>query len=132
MLEAKNVDEERIARLREELETTTEEADEPDEEKKIRCRACRHLITTTDHVFSIDGGHRHTFANPAGIVFEIGCFSAADGCANRGAPTSEFSWFSGYSWRFSLCSRCRGHMGWFYAGEGKPGFYGLILAHLIQ
>lgn len=132
MLEAKNVDEERIARLREELETTTEEADEPDEEKNIRCRACRHLITTTDHVFSIDGGHRHTFANPAGIVFEIGCFSAADGCANQGAPTSEFSWFSGYSWRFSLCSRCHGHMGWFYAGEGKPGFYGLILAHLIQ
>lgn len=132
MFEAKNVDADRIARLKKDLTSIAQDADEPDEEKNIRCRACRYLITTTEHVFSINGKYMHTFANPAGFVFEIGCFSAARGCANKGTPTSEFTWFPGYSWRFSICSRCHSHLGWFYSGEGRPGFYGLILDQLLQ
>ncbi len=101
----------------------------PEAEEVLRCVACGHEITSAAHRISVNGGHHHTFANPAGIVFEIGCFSEARGCANWGRPTEEFTWFKGYAWRFSICARCHAHLGWHYVGDG--GFYGLILAHLI-
>jgi len=108
-----------------------EEDDEKKEEKPILCRNCRKKITTADCRVEINGNHRHIFNNPEGIIFEIGCFSSADGCVNRGIPTSEFTWFAGFSWRFSLCSGCNLHLGWQYqSGKGKI-FYGLILNHLI-
>ncbi len=109
----------------------TQDKTDLEAEKAIRCGACRHEITTADRIISVNGGHIHTFANPGGFVFDIGCFSDAPGCMNRGDFTSEFTWFAGYSWRFSLCSSCYAHLGWQYQGK-EHGFYGLILANLIQ
>ncbi|MGB5984318.1 MAG: cereblon family protein, partial [Desulfobacterales bacterium] len=82
------------------------------------------------------GAHRHTFANPHGRVFEIGCFRDAPGCRVQGPALTEFSWFSGYAWRIALCGGCLSHLGWRFQGAPSgipgPGFFGLILNHLIE
>jgi len=100
------------------------------EEEALFCKSCSHRITRRDHAISINGSHTHTFFNPAGIVFELGCFSDASGSLPAGEATSEFTWFAGYQWRFVLCGRCRFHLGWHYE-TAESGFFGLILACLI-
>jgi hypothetical protein len=96
----------------------------------ILCRSCSHIITSIDRKIEIDGQHAHTFTNPAGIVYRIGCFSEAPGCFNFGEPTEEFTWFPGFAWSYANCLKCFMHLGWFYQ-SGDRHFYGLILNHLI-
>jgi filamentous hemagglutinin family protein len=100
-----------------------------EEEKAVVCRVCLHRISTVEKQISVDGAHTHTFFNPAGIVFEIICFSMAPGCAVYGNASSEFSWFSGFTWRLALCANCRTHLGWFFESSDSS-FFGLILKKL--
>jgi hypothetical protein len=96
----------------------------------IRCRNCGLTITSRDQEIAVNGSHTHTFFNPAGIVFELGCFRSAPGCLAAGQASSEFTWFSGYVWRFGLCQNCLDHLGWYYEGQGSS-FYGLITNKLL-
>ena len=91
----------------------------------------RQAVTGRDKKIQVSGSHEHTFFNPAGIVFELGCFSAAPGCHRAGRATSDFTWFAGYVWRFALCRNCNSHLGWFFE-MGEHSFFGLILAHLKE
>lgn len=102
----------------------------PDDDM-IRCRNCLFVITRPSEAIAMQGGHRHTFANPHGIVFEIGCFRNADGCRYLGAPSDEFTWFAGFGWRIALCAGCKGHLGWLFASPAGNHFNGLILDRLI-
>lgn len=111
---------------------TEKSAEDEKEERQILCRNCKAPITGFNNIIEIEGRHEHTFSNPHGIVFTIGCFSDAEGCINEGIPTTEFTWFSGYSWRFSLCCRCFLHLGWHYQSRHGEIFYGLILSNLIH
>jgi len=95
----------------------------------IRCIVCKNIITSDTDVISIAGQHRHSFRNPAGFSYEIGCFSSARGCVKLGEPTNEFTWFPGYSWCYSVCSKCYTHIGWYYQSADHH-FYGLILNRL--
>ena len=97
----------------------------------IFCRACGSLVTGRDEKIVVSGSHSHTFFNPAGIVFELGCFRRAPGCRVAGQSTAEFTWFAGYVWRFALCVNCRAHLGWFFEGR-DDSFFGLILSSLQQ
>ena len=97
----------------------------------IICRRCRHAITRPAEALEMNGAHRHTFANPHGIVFEIGCFRTAPGCTQVGAASGEFSWFSGYLWRVAICGGCMAHLGWRFEAPSGGLFYGLILDHLV-
>ena len=99
--------------------------------RSIVCRFCGHEITTEDHIISINGSHRHVFTNPAGITFEIGCFSRADGCMVHGLPTEEHTWFRGYRWNYAHCLGCLMHLGWFYQGQ-SDGFFGLIVDRILE
>lgn len=108
--------------------------DESDErqqkgERVLRCRRCNAPITTFKEQTSRDGQHRHTVFNPAGIVYEIGCFRQAPGCVAPGAASREFSWFAGYSWRVAFCALCLEHLGWYFSG-GEAAFFGLIVNRL--
>ena len=40
-----------------------------EEELWIVCRQCRQRLTRPSERTSINGSHRHTFANPSGVVF---------------------------------------------------------------
>jgi hypothetical protein len=101
-------------------------------EPAIVCAACAAAITSARYRIAMNGSHEHRFMNPAGILFHIGCFSEAIGCAVLGPPSDEYPWFPGYSWRFALCGQCRQHLGWHFRQAGEPGFFGLILNRLRQ
>ena len=99
------------------------------------CMICDHRITALGNRMSLDGGHEHTFTNPHHIVFRIGLFAEAIGCAAQVQPTEEHSWFPGYRWRIGVCRHCHTHLGWRF--EAVPGasrdpasFYGLITSRL--
>jgi len=104
----------------------------PQTEPYILCRNCLHAITRPADRIPVDGLHRHTFANPHGMVFEIGCFRSAEGCAAIGSASAEFTWFAGHDWRGCVCAACLVHLGWRFASNGGNTFYGLILDRLIE
>lgn len=96
----------------------------------IVCRNCHGLVTEPVCQIEIDGAFCHTFANPHGQVFEIGCFNGAPGCLAISPPFDEFSWFKGYSWNVGVCCDCRIHLGWVYRSD-QDRFWGIILDKLI-
>ena len=100
-------------------------------EEKIFCRECMQVITSPAERIQVQGSHCHTFSNPAGLLFQIGCFRRVKGCIDASPIEAEWSWFSGYAWQVVLCSACATHLGWRYTGQNE-GFYGLILGRLMQ
>jgi hypothetical protein len=103
----------------------------PKEERRLFCATCHNLITNQDDRISIQGAQEHTFTNPHGYVFHIGCFGDTRGCSYVGERMSAWSWFRGYTWRIALCGECNTHLGWlFEAAETR--FYGLILNRLTS
>lgn len=103
----------------------------PKKEKRLFCAACRHPVTHQDERIPVQGGHEHTFTNPHGITYHIGCFREAGGCAATGEATMEYTWFRGYAWRIALCAHCRAHLGWRFQAEGEY-FHGLIVNRLTS
>lgn len=99
---------------------------------ELRCAVCRHVITDEKYLYEISGSFRHTFTNPHGAIFHIGCFRDAPGCKEEGIPTLEFSWFPAFHWQVTHCGDCGIHMGWRYTSSHAGGFYGLILDRLIR
>lgn len=104
---------------------------EKNKKSPILCSNCGHRITSESDAIQVAGQHRHSFKNPAGIDYTIGCFSKANGCFTMGEPTLEFTWFPGYSWSYSACGKCYTHLGWFFQ-SGDSSFFGLILNRLTQ
>ena len=89
------------------IEDSSEE--EVKNEKVYRCKLCDHKITTLSQQIEMAGGDRHTFLNPGGKVFHIGCFQNASGCVVVGLPSIEWSWFQSFSWKVALCEVCSNH-----------------------
>jgi hypothetical protein len=100
-------------------------------DRAIVCRGCGHAITHRKERVEIDGKHHHTFVNPSALVFDIGCFRYAPGCAGYGAESSYWSWFPGYAWRMASCAKCTEHLGWSFKGRERT-FFGLILDKLVD
>ncbi|MCF8093360.1 MAG: hypothetical protein K9K21_00725 [Desulfotignum sp.] len=96
----------------------------------IVCRNCNHHVTDPDQQIKMDGSFLHTFANPHGHVFEIGCFNRAKGCVRASAPSVEFTWFAGYAWEIGICANCAVHLGWIFTSK-QHCFFGLILERLV-
>lgn len=96
----------------------------------IVCRTCGHPVTDPAQRITMDGGFIHTFANPHGQVFEIGCFLRAPGCDAASGASTEFTWFAGYAWQVGICVSCAGHLGWVFIAD-RHRFFGLILERLV-
>jgi hypothetical protein len=112
------------------VDVEVRETSRPAPRRRLLCRSCGAPVTAETERVAIDGQHVHRRTNPAGIDFEFGCFAAARGAESVGDPTPEFSWFSGYTWMYSVCRTCAAHLGWRFEGDG-PSFHGLILARLV-
>ena len=80
----------------------------------LYCANCLTPVTDEAQIIDILGSHSHTFTNPAGFVYTVGCFKSAEGCTMHGQRTSEHSWFPGYQWRLALCLHCQQHLGWLF------------------
>jgi hypothetical protein len=97
----------------------------------LLCAACGQPITHESARIEMAGSHAHSFVNPDGLAFRIGCFGQAAGMRIVGESSSEASWFPGYRWQVEVCGRCRQQLGWlFRAGEAR--FHGLILDQLRE
>ena len=101
-----------------------------DPEEVFLCRRCFQLVTTSGERINVNGAHNHSFANPHGIVFEIGCFRAVSGCSYSGDSSGEFTWFKGFHWKVAVCRSCISHLGWLFVSRDQS-FNGLILENLI-
>jgi len=77
------------------------------------------------------GEHAHTFTNPHGLRFRIGCFADVTGCLVEGEPTTYWTWFPGYAWQMENCGSCRTHLGWRFRAP-QHLFHGLILDRLAE
>ena len=97
----------------------------------LLCASCGNRITKISERTEIHGAHHHTFANPHGIIYHIGCFLTAFGCIAQDEESTQFSWFPGYSWQIELCRTCGAHLGWRFRSENKC-FHGLILERLFE
>jgi hypothetical protein len=104
----------------------------PAGEVYLLCRDCLHPIARPSDRISVQGRHAHTFANPHGLVFEIGCFQHAPGCGAVGPASEEFTWFPGHRWRVCICAACLAHLGWVFLPDAGAAFFGLILDRLIE
>lgn len=107
-----------------------EQSEGPDAEPLLYCVSCLAPITSERLRLSVAGSHRHVFANPHGLVFELGCFSGAPGCAGISPITTDFSWFAGTAWQAAVCAACNLHLGWRYDRAGGDSFFGLLLDRL--
>lgn len=94
------------------------------------CAACRAPITDAAERIAVDGAHAHTFTNPHGLEFNIGCFRSAPGCRVEDEGSGHWTWFAGYDWHIAACRRCATHLGWMYR-NASDRFYGLILERLV-
>jgi len=103
-----------------------------DSRKYLLCRNCHQIISSPSERIEVQGSHKHTFANPQGIIFEIGCFKNALGCNYSGVPTDEYTWFRGFRWRVALCGHCLTHLGWLFMSSANSSFNGLILNRLVE
>jgi hypothetical protein len=99
--------------------------------KMLLCSMCGFPITSHDWRAEVVGSFRHTFANPSGFFFLIGCFGRAPGCFWRDEEYEDFSWFEGYTWAYAFCSKCNVHLGWRFRCESND-FVGLILDRLVE
>ena len=102
-----------------------------DEEKWYVCNQCHQKITQPGFHLNVQGRHEHTYANPSGIVYNIKCFSNAQGYSFLGPASTEFTWFSGHSWRIIICAACLTHIGWYFKSNGGAIFFGFISDRLL-
>jgi hypothetical protein len=94
------------------------------------CRSCLAPVTTTAEKIEVSGAHTHSFTNPHGLFFDIGCFRHAPGCVYTSESSGEFTWFPGFRWQVAVCRSCMTHLGWLFTSGGSR-FTGLILDKLI-
>jgi hypothetical protein len=111
--------------------TDTRHREGPGAQGALVCAKCGSLVTSRASALSMGGSHAHTFANPHGFEFRIGCFADAPGCVEVGEESAFWTWFPGFTWRVSVCRSCREHLGWLFRSPDAR-FHGLILDRLTQ
>lgn len=98
---------------------------------RLLCARCGHPVTALGWARDVAGGHHHSFVNPHGYLYRIGCFGLAPGCTPRGEVVAEYTWFPGYAWQIAHCGGCDTHLGWGFVGRADR-FHGLVLDRLVR
>ena len=97
----------------------------------LQCLHCNQNVTRSSDRIEVNGKHEHSFINPVGVIYRIGCFGRAVGIIEVGEASSHFTWFAGHVWRIALCRGCERHLGWTFRG-GESHFSGLVLNQLKE
>jgi len=95
------------------------------------CARCAGLVAHARDRIEMAGAHAHSFINPEGAIFRVGCFAAAPGALAWGEPSHHWTWFVGFEWQAAGCRGCAAHLGWAYAAEAVR-FVALILDRLVE
>jgi hypothetical protein len=108
----------------------------PDEERIFVCRRCDTEISSRRQLFAMRAAsYVQVFPNPYGHMKVIYTFRDAKAVLLTGTPTTEFTWFAGYTWRIAYCAACRNHLGWLFESidaSEPPVFYGLLKDELVE
>lgn len=97
----------------------------------LACRRCLSVVTVGSERIEVQGAHTHSFTNPHGLFFDIGCFRHAPGCSYASDASYEFTWFAGFRWQVAVCRGCMEHLGWLFTSGGSR-FNGLILDKIVS
>jgi hypothetical protein len=95
------------------------------------CARCARFVVDGRARIEVDGAFAHSFINPAGAIFRVGCFAAAPGAVPWGEPSAHWTWFPGFEWRVAVCRSCATHLGWLYTAA-NASFVGLILDRIVE
>jgi hypothetical protein len=102
-----------------------------DDDRRVYCRACAGFVALSQARLSVNGAQEHSFVNPEGLMFRIGCFAEAPGLSPLGEPSSHWTWFTGFSWQAGVCAGCGTHLGWSYRNASLR-FVALILDRVVE
>lgn len=96
------------------------------------CKKCDRGIANYADMFAMSNqGVSSSYCNPSGFVHETLTVYQTLPKTTRTTtkPSTEFSWFPGYSWQIAICNACNNHIGWKFIATKrslKPRkFYGL-------
>nr|XP_040224089.2 protein cereblon [Anopheles coluzzii] len=96
------------------------------------CKRCESEIANYDDMFAMSKqGVQTSYCNPAGYVHDTLTVhkTKENSTLPVERPSTNFSWFPGYSWQIIVCANCRQHLGWKFVAEKKnvlpKSFYGL-------
>lgn len=96
------------------------------------CKRCSNEIGSYNDIFAMSKqGVQTSYCNPSGFVHEtLTIYKTRENSTfTTDRPSTEFSWFPGYSWQITLCANCRNHLGWKFVATKKnylpKSFYGL-------
>ncbi|EAT43509.1 AAEL005067-PA [Aedes aegypti] len=96
------------------------------------CKRCDNEIGSFNDIFAMNKqGVQTSYCNPSGYVHDtLTIYKTKENSTfTVDRPSTEYSWFPGYSWQITLCSNCRQHLGWkFVATKNNylpKSFYGL-------
>lgn len=128
LLFLKDTDGRRDAPVREAAPISQERPSTP---RLFACARCLSAITSTGDRVEVSGAYEHTFLNPDGFVYRIGCFAHAARLLPVGPLSTYWSWFPGHSWQVELCAACGEHLGWLFRSDGGS-FHGLICTRLVE
>ena len=95
------------------------------------CVRCAGFVAEGRARIAVEGAHSHSFINPEGAIFRVGCFDVAPGAVPWGEPSQHWTWFAGFEWRAASCRGCRVHLGWVYTAAAVS-FVGLILDRVVE
>jgi len=97
--------------------------------KVLVCRRCGGQVADQSDIFSMSKeGPQGAYVNPHGAVHETLTVYKSKNLRLLGQPSTEYSWFPGYSWTITECSGCGDHTGWKFIATSKKlnpdKFYG--------
>ncbi|KAG7349149.1 ATP-dependent protease La LON substrate-binding domain containing protein [Nitzschia inconspicua] len=83
----------------------------------IRCADCGLILSFTNDVFTVGGaeGSTSTYVNGGGYIHQITTLRKLideNKVVFEGYPSTENSYFPGYSWHITRCRRCAALLGW--------------------
>jgi cereblon len=104
----------------------------------FKCKRCNNSIAVYADIFAMAKGNVNAnYCNPAGYIHETLTVQKTIENALRlvDRPSTDFSWFPGYSWQIAVCSKCSIHVGWKFSSVVKhlkpKSFFGLSNKSLI-
>jgi hypothetical protein len=100
-------------------------------ESWLACRSCGSFVAESRARVEMAGAHVHTFINPAGTIYRVGCFAEAPGLREIGEASAHWTWFPGFEWQVGICRTCYEHLGWSYRSSSAR-FVALIMDKIVE
>lgn len=112
-------------------------------ESHICCSRCETRLSSVESVFTVGGaeGATSAYVNDHGYIHQITTLREVD--AEKillfGPPSTENSYFPGYSWTICYCMSCAGLLGWSFRLVGRVGesadrptlFFGFMSSNVL-